>query len=91
MNNAAIAAYYAIKSHGIKRVAVIDWDVHHGNGTQALTYGRDDVSTSLGLCGTGSLLTSINSFYVRSTNRNAVFMSNRWSKFICVDNGPMQR
>ncbi|KAG7310384.1 hypothetical protein JYU34_003157 [Plutella xylostella] len=69
LNNAVIAANYAIKSHGVKRVAVIDWDVHHGNGTQALTYGRDDVSISLGLCGTGPLSTSINSFYMRSTNR----------------------
>jgi len=33
-NNAAIAARYAQKVYGIKRVAIIDWDVHHGNGTQ---------------------------------------------------------
>ncbi len=34
-NNAAIAAMHAISGHGIKRVAIIDFDVHHGNGTQA--------------------------------------------------------
>jgi acetoin utilization deacetylase AcuC-like enzyme len=34
--NAAIAAYYALEQPGIARVAILDWDVHHGNGTQAL-------------------------------------------------------
>ena len=33
-NNVAIAARYAQKQHGLKRVAILDWDVHHGNGTQ---------------------------------------------------------
>ncbi|KAI4493221.1 hypothetical protein M0802_009509 [Mischocyttarus mexicanus] len=33
-NNIAIAARYAINNHNIKRVLIIDWDVHHGNGTQ---------------------------------------------------------
>lgn len=33
-NSAAIAAYHARASHGLERVAVIDFDVHHGNGTQ---------------------------------------------------------
>lgn len=33
-NNAAIAARYLQKQHGINRVAIIDFDVHHGNGTQ---------------------------------------------------------
>ena len=33
-NTAAIAARYAQKKHGAERVAVVDWDVHHGNGTQ---------------------------------------------------------
>ncbi|MEI5677712.1 MULTISPECIES: histone deacetylase family protein [unclassified Mesorhizobium] len=33
-NNAAIAARYAQKKHGAERVAIVDWDVHHGNGTQ---------------------------------------------------------
>ncbi|MBD2250641.1 histone deacetylase [Nostoc parmelioides] len=35
-SNAAIAAYYALEQPGINRVAIIDWDVHHGNGTQAI-------------------------------------------------------
>lgn len=33
-NNVAIAAHHARKNHGCERVAVIDFDVHHGNGTQ---------------------------------------------------------
>ncbi|HKZ96079.1 MAG TPA: histone deacetylase family protein [Hyphomicrobiaceae bacterium] len=33
-SNAAIAAYYARAKHGAERVAVVDFDVHHGNGTQ---------------------------------------------------------
>jgi acetoin utilization deacetylase AcuC-like enzyme len=35
-SNAAIAAHYALKQPGIKRVGILDWDVHHGNGTQSL-------------------------------------------------------
>ncbi len=37
-NNVAIAARYAVKIGGLKRVAIIDFDVHHGNGTQAAFY-----------------------------------------------------
>jgi acetoin utilization deacetylase AcuC-like enzyme len=33
-NNVAIAARYAQKRHGLRRVLIVDWDVHHGNGTQ---------------------------------------------------------
>jgi len=33
-NNAAIAARHAQKAHGAERIAIVDWDVHHGNGTQ---------------------------------------------------------
>lgn len=33
-NHIAIGARYAQKKHGIDRVAIVDWDVHHGNGTQ---------------------------------------------------------
>ncbi|HEX16556.1 MAG: histone deacetylase [Deltaproteobacteria bacterium] len=33
-NNVAIAARYAQETHGIKRVLIVDWDLHHGNGTQ---------------------------------------------------------
>jgi acetoin utilization deacetylase AcuC-like enzyme len=39
-NNAAIAALHARSAHGHRRVAVIDFDVHHGNGTQA-AFERD--------------------------------------------------
>ncbi|PZV02198.1 MAG: histone deacetylase [Leptolyngbya sp.] len=35
-SNAAIAAHYALARTDINRVAILDWDVHHGNGTQAL-------------------------------------------------------
>ena len=35
-NNVAIAAQHARKAHGLARVAVMDFDVHHGNGTQAI-------------------------------------------------------
>lgn len=37
-NNVAIAARYAQKQHGIDRVLIVDWDVHHGNGTQEIFY-----------------------------------------------------
>jgi acetoin utilization deacetylase AcuC-like enzyme len=33
-NNAAVAARHAQKAYGAERVAIMDWDVHHGNGTQ---------------------------------------------------------
>ncbi|MET0531531.1 MAG: histone deacetylase family protein [Microvirga sp.] len=39
-NNAAIAARHAQKRHGAERVAIFDWDVHHGNGTQDI-FWRD--------------------------------------------------
>jgi acetoin utilization deacetylase AcuC-like enzyme len=41
-NNVAIAARYAQQHHGIGRIAIIDWDVHHGNGTQEIFF--DDPS-----------------------------------------------
>jgi acetoin utilization deacetylase AcuC-like enzyme len=34
--NAAIAAHYALQQPEVHRVAIVDWDVHHGNGTQAI-------------------------------------------------------
>jgi acetoin utilization deacetylase AcuC-like enzyme len=34
--NVAIAAHYARQKYGLERVLIVDWDVHHGNGTQAL-------------------------------------------------------
>jgi acetoin utilization deacetylase AcuC-like enzyme len=42
-NNIAIAARYAQDRHGARRVAIVDWDVHHGNGTQAAFHGDPDV------------------------------------------------
>jgi acetoin utilization deacetylase AcuC-like enzyme len=42
-NNVAIAASYAITAHNLKRVLIIDWDLHHGNGTQHSFYERADV------------------------------------------------
>jgi len=41
-NNAAVAAFHALAAHGLTRVAVIDFDVHHGNGTQAAFLDRPD-------------------------------------------------
>jgi acetoin utilization deacetylase AcuC-like enzyme len=35
-NNVAIGAVYTLEKYGLKRVAIIDWDLHHGNGTQHL-------------------------------------------------------
>jgi len=43
--NIPIAIEAAKAKHGISRVAVVDWDVHHGNGTQSIYYNRDDVLT----------------------------------------------
>jgi acetoin utilization deacetylase AcuC-like enzyme len=42
LNNAAIAARYIQKRHKLPKVLIVDWDVHHGNGTQELFY--DDPS-----------------------------------------------
>jgi acetoin utilization deacetylase AcuC-like enzyme len=43
-NNLALGAEHAIGS-GRRRVAIVDFDIHHGNGTQEIFYGRDDVAT----------------------------------------------
>lgn len=37
-NNIAIAARYALAHHGMERIAIVDWDLHHGNGTQHSFY-----------------------------------------------------
>lgn len=42
-NNVAVAARYAQKHHGVERVLIVDWDVHHGNGTQDTFYGDPSV------------------------------------------------
>ncbi|MBE7426693.1 MAG: class II histone deacetylase [Ideonella sp.] len=44
-NNIAVAIETAKARHRIERIAVIDWDVHHGNGTQQIFYARNDVLT----------------------------------------------
>lgn len=43
--NIPIAIEAAKARHGLKRVAIVDWDVHHGNGTQHIFYDRNDVLT----------------------------------------------
>ncbi|MFO5493765.1 MAG: histone deacetylase [Cuspidothrix sp.] len=42
--NAAIAAFYALQQPGIKRVAILDWDVHHGNGTEAIVETHPEIA-----------------------------------------------
>jgi len=42
-NNVAIAARHALDVHGLKRVAIIDFDVHHGNGTEDIIAGDERV------------------------------------------------
>ena len=42
-NNVAIAAKYAVERHGLKRVAIIDFDVHHGNGTEDIVAGDERI------------------------------------------------
>jgi acetoin utilization deacetylase AcuC-like enzyme len=41
--NVALAAHYARQKHGANRVLIVDWDVHHGNGTQALVEDEPDI------------------------------------------------
>jgi acetoin utilization deacetylase AcuC-like enzyme len=43
LNNVAIAAAHALAEHDLERVVIVDWDVHHGNGTEAIFYERRDV------------------------------------------------
>jgi acetoin utilization deacetylase AcuC-like enzyme len=42
-NNVAIAGLYARKKHGAERIAVVDFDVHHGNGTQDIFWNDKDL------------------------------------------------
>jgi acetoin utilization deacetylase AcuC-like enzyme len=42
-NNVAIAARYAQRRHGLAKVLIADWDVHHGNGTQDIFYSDGSV------------------------------------------------
>jgi acetoin utilization deacetylase AcuC-like enzyme len=43
LNNVAIAARHALDAHGAGRVLVLDWDVHHGNGTNDIFHATDEV------------------------------------------------
>ncbi len=42
-NNVAVAAKYALERHGLKRVAIVDFDVHHGNGTENIVAGDERI------------------------------------------------
>ncbi|HVW01445.1 MAG TPA: histone deacetylase, partial [Planctomycetaceae bacterium] len=42
-NNVAVAARHAVNVHNLRRVLIVDWDVHHGNGTQDLFYESDQI------------------------------------------------
>lgn len=42
-NNAALAARYAQRRHGLERALIVDWDVHHGNGTEDIFYSDPTV------------------------------------------------
>jgi acetoin utilization deacetylase AcuC-like enzyme len=42
-NNTAIAAEHLIRVRGFRRILIVDWDIHHGNGTQHAFYDRGDV------------------------------------------------
>ena len=42
-NNVAVASAHAIDELGAERVLILDWDVHHGNGTEAIFYGSAEV------------------------------------------------
>lgn len=42
-NNVAVAALHALQAHGLQRVAIIDFDVHHGNGTQDIVAGDERI------------------------------------------------
>jgi acetoin utilization deacetylase AcuC-like enzyme len=42
-NNVAVGAYYLLEKYNLKKVAIIDFDVHHGNGTQDIFYNNEKV------------------------------------------------
>ena len=43
-SNAAIAAFYALQQPKTQRVAILDWDVHHGNGTEAIVETHSEIA-----------------------------------------------
>jgi Deacetylases, including yeast histone deacetylase and acetoin utilization protein len=42
-NSIAVGAAHAIESYGINSILILDWDVHHGNGTQNIFYNSSQV------------------------------------------------
>ncbi len=42
-NNVALAAVHALRAHGLERVLILDWDVHHGNGTNDIFHASAEV------------------------------------------------
>lgn len=42
-NNLGVAAKYAIEFHGVRRVLIVDWDIHHGNGLQNLFFDKSEI------------------------------------------------
>ena len=66
-NNVAIAARHAQKAHGAERIAIIDWDVHHGNGTQDIFWN----DTSVLFCSTHQM-----PLYPWSGDKNATGVKN---------------
>ncbi|MFO7885124.1 MAG: histone deacetylase, partial [Desulfobacteraceae bacterium] len=42
-NNIALGAMHALKKHSLEKIMIVDWDIHHGDGTQEAFYDRDDV------------------------------------------------
>jgi acetoin utilization deacetylase AcuC-like enzyme len=42
-NNIALAAQHAQSAHDLNRILIVDWDVHHGNGTQDIFFARPDI------------------------------------------------
>lgn len=43
LNNIAVGARYAQRAHGLEKIFILDWDVHHGNGTQEIFYEDETV------------------------------------------------
>ncbi|XP_032527662.2 histone deacetylase 6 isoform X2 [Danaus plexippus] len=43
LNNVAVGARHARAAHGLTRIMILDWDVHHGNGTQRITYEDKEI------------------------------------------------
>jgi acetoin utilization deacetylase AcuC-like enzyme len=43
LNNIAISAEYLLQNYGVQKLAIVDLDLHHGNGTQDIFWARDDV------------------------------------------------